>query len=119
MLEKIFKLEENNTSIKTELVAGFTTFITMAYIIFVNPQMMSMAGMDQGASFVGTCLAAAIACIFMGFYANWPIGLAPGMGLNAFFTYTVIGEMGYSWEIALGAVSVSYTHLTLPTILLV
>ena len=107
MLEKIFKLEENNTSIKTELVAGFTTFITMAYIIFVNPQMMAMAGMDQGASFVGTCLAAAIACILMGLYANWPIGLAPGMGLNAFFTYTVVGEMGYSWEIALGAVFIA------------
>ena len=70
MLEKIFKLEENNASVKTELVAGFTTFITMAYIIFVNPQMMSSAGMDQGASFVGTCLAAAIACILMGLYAN-------------------------------------------------
>ena len=75
MLEKIFKLKENNTSAKTELIAGFTTFITMAYIIFVNPQMMSMAGMDQGASFVGTCLAAAIACIFMGFYANWPVSI--------------------------------------------
>tara|TARA_B100001989_G_scaffold125182_1_gene88414 strand:- start:1244 stop:2449 length:1206 start_codon:yes stop_codon:yes gene_type:complete len=76
----------------------------MAYIIFVNPQMMSSTGMDLGASFVGTCVAAAIACIAMGFYSNWPIGLAPGMGLNAFFTYTVVGEMGYSWEIALGAV---------------
>ena len=107
MLEKIFRLKENNTSIKTELVAGFTTFITMAYIIFVNPQMMSSAGMDQGASFVGTCLAAAIACILMGLYANWPIGLAPGMGLNAFFTYTVVGEMGYTWEIALGAVFIA------------
>ena len=107
MLEKIFKLKENNTSVKTELIAGFTTFITMAYIIFVNPQMMSSAGMDQGASFVGTCLAAAIACILMGFYANWPIGLAPGMGLNAFFTYTVVGEMGYTWEIALGSVFIA------------
>ena len=76
----------------------------MAYIIFVNPQMMSSTGMDLGASFVGTCVAAAIACIAMGFYSNWPIGLAPGMGLNAFFTYTVVGEMGYTWEIALGAV---------------
>ena len=75
MLEKIFQLEKNNTTVKTELVAGFTTFITMAYIIFVNPQMMSSTGMDQGASFVGTCLAAAIACILMGIYANWPIGL--------------------------------------------
>src|SRR6056300_1297466 len=107
MLEKIFQLEKNNTTVKTELVAGFTTFITMAYIIFVNPQMMSSTGMDQGASFVGTCLAAAIACILMGIYANWPIGLAPGMGLNAFFTFTVVGEMGYTWEVALGAVFIA------------
>ena len=104
MLEKLFKLKESNTNIQTELLAGFTTFITMAYIIFVNPQMMSSTGMDLGASFVGTCVAAAIACIAMGFYSNWPIGLAPGMGLNAFFTYKVVGEMGYTWEIALGAV---------------
>ena len=104
MLEKLFKLKESNTNIQTELLAGFTTFITMAYIIFVNPQMMSSTGMDLGASFVGTCVAAAIACIAMGFYSNWPIGLAPGMGLNAFFTYTVVGEMGYTWEVALGAV---------------
>jgi AGZA family xanthine/uracil permease-like MFS transporter len=76
----------------------------MAYIIFVNPQMMASSGMDQGASFVGTCIAAAIACFAMGIYSNWPVGLAPGMGLNAFFTYTVVGEMGYSWEVALGAV---------------
>ena len=103
-LELIFKLNDNNTTIRRELLAGFTTFITMAYIIFVNPQMMAASGMDQGAIFVGTCLAAAVACFVMGFFANWPIGLAPGMGLNAFFTYTVVGEMGYSWEIALGAV---------------
>lgn len=103
-LERTFKLELNNTSIKQEFIAGFTTFITMAYIIFVNPQMMAASGMDLGASFVGTCIAAAIACFAMGFYSNWPVGLAPGMGLNAFFTYTVVGEMGYSWEIALGAV---------------
>ena len=103
-LEKTFQLELNNTSIKQEFLAGFTTFITMAYIIFVNPQMMASSGMDYGASFVGTCIAAAIACFAMGFYSNWPVGLAPGMGLNAFFTYTVVGEMGYSWEIALGAV---------------
>ena len=107
MLEKLFKLKESNTTIKTEIMAGFTTFITMAYIIFVNPQMMSSAGMDLGASFVGTCIAASIACVVMGCYANWPVGLAPGMGLNAFFTYTVIGEMGYSWEIALGAVFIA------------
>ena len=104
ILEKFFHLKSNGTSIKQELLAGFTTFITMAYIIFVNPQMMSASGMDYGASFVGTCLAAALACIVMGLYSNWPVALAPGMGLNAFFTYTVVGEMGYSWEIALGAV---------------
>ena len=103
-LEQIFKLQDNHTTIQKEFLAGFTTFITMAYIIFVNPQIMALSGMDQGAIFVGTCLAAAIACFVMGFFANWPIGLAPGMGLNAFFTYTVVGEMGYSWEVALGAV---------------
>ena len=103
-LENTFSLQLNRTSVKQEFLAGFTTFITMAYIIFVNPQMMAASGMDLGASFVGTCIAAAIACFAMGFYSNWPVGLAPGMGLNAFFTYTVVGEMGYSWEIALGAV---------------
>jgi AGZA family xanthine/uracil permease-like MFS transporter len=104
ILERIFKLSEHNTRISTELLAGLTTFITMAYIIFVNPQMMATAGMDYGASFTATCIAAALACFFMGFYSNWPVGLAPGMGLNAFFTYTVVGEMGYSWQVALGAV---------------
>ena len=103
-LEQIFKLQHNHTTIKKEFLAGFTTFITMAYIIFVNPQMMASSGMDQGAIFVGTCIAAAMACFVMGFFANWPVGLAPGMGLNAFFTYTVVGEMGYTWEVALGAV---------------
>ena len=106
-LDKFFKLSEHNTDINTELLAGFTTFITMAYIIFVNPQIMSLTGMDQGAIFVGTCLAAAIACFIMGFYSNWPVGLAPGMGLNAFFTFTVVGEMGYSWEVALGTVFIA------------
>ena len=105
LIEKIFKLKENNTNLKSEFLGGFTSFITMAYIIFVNPQIMSLSGMDQGAIFVGTCLAAALACILMGVFANWPVGLAPGMGLNAFFTFTVVGEMGYSWEVALGAVS--------------
>ena len=104
MLEKIFQLESNNTSIGKEVLAGVTTFVTMAYIIFVNPSMMADSGMDFGASFVGTCLAASLACIIMGFYSNWPVSLAPGMGLNAFFTYIVVGEMGYSWEVALGAV---------------
>lgn len=103
-LNNFFQLDLNNTDVKSEIIAGFTTFLTMAYIIFVNPQIMEASGMDKGAIFVGTCLAAAIACLIMGVFANWPIGLAPGMGLNAFFTYTVVGEMGYSWEIALGAV---------------
>ena len=106
-LSNFFKLAENNTDINSELMAGLTTFITMAYIIFVNPQLMASSGMDQGASFVGTCLAAALACLAMGIFANWPVGLAPGMGLNAFFTYTVVGEMGYSWQVALGAVMIA------------
>ena len=104
LVERFFKLEENKTNLKSEFLGGFTSFITMAYIIFVNPQMMAESGMDYGASFVGTCIAASLACFFMGVYANWPVGLAPGMGLNAFFTYTVVGGMGYPWEIALGAV---------------
>ena len=106
-LNSFFKLESHNTSIKTEIIAGITTFLTMAYIIFVNPQMMAKSGMDEGAIFVGTCLAAAIACFVMGIFANWPIGLAPGMGLNAFFTYTVVLEMNHPWEVALGAVFIA------------
>ena len=107
VLENFFSVSEHQTSIQKEILAGVTTFITMAYIIFVNPQMMAQAGMDYGAIFVGTCLAAAVACLLMGLFANWPVGLAPGMGLNAFFTYTVVGEMGYSWEVALGAVFIA------------
>ncbi|MEL4237184.1 NCS2 family permease [Shewanella xiamenensis] len=107
MLEKLFKLKQNQTSLKQEAIAGLTTFMTMAYIIFVNPMMLADAGMDHGAVFVATCLAAAVGCIVMGLMANYPIALAPGMGLNAFFTYTVVGEMGYSWETALGAVFLS------------
>lgn len=106
-LNGFFKLDFNNTSIKSEIIAGFTTFITMVYIIIVNPDIMSDSGMDQDAIFVGTCLAAAIACILMGLFANWPIGLAPGMGLNVFFTYTVVGQMGYEWPVALGAVFIA------------
>ena len=104
LLERLFKLNSHGTNPKKALIAGLTTFVTMAYIILVNPQIMSAAGMDPGASFVGTCIAAAFACFAMGLYANWPVGLAPGMGLNAFFTFTVVIEMGYSWEVALGAV---------------
>ncbi|MFQ6372220.1 NCS2 family permease [Shewanella sp. YIC-542] len=107
MLEKLFKLKEHHTTLKQEVIAGITTFLTMAYIIFVNPSMLASAGMDQGAVFVATCLAAAVGCLVMGLLANYPIALAPGMGLNAFFTYTVVGEMGYSWETALGAVFLS------------
>lgn len=107
MLERLFKLSQHHTTVKTEVTAGITTFLTMAYIIFVNPAMLADAGMDQGAVFVATCVAAAIGCFIMGFIANYPIALAPGMGLNAFFTYTVVLEMGYSWQIALGGVFIS------------
>ncbi len=113
MLEKIFKLSEHKTSLKTEVIAGFTTFLTMAYIIFVNPSMLSATGMDSGAVFVATCLAAAIGCFIMGFYANYPVALAPGMGLNAFFSYVVVLDMGYTWQIALGAVFLSGICFTL------
>ncbi len=107
MFEKLFKLTEHNTNVKREIVAGITTFLTMAYIIFVNPAMLADAGMDHGAVFVATCIAAAIGCFIMGFLANYPIALAPGMGLNAFFTYTVVLDMGYSWQVALGGVFIS------------
>ncbi|WP_445397752.1 NCS2 family permease [Zobellella sp. An-6] len=104
MLEKYFHLKELNTDVRREVVAGITTFLTMAYIIFVNPAILADAGMDRGAVFVATCLAAAIGCLIMGLLANYPIALAPGMGLNAFFTYTVVLTEGYSWQTALGAV---------------
>lgn len=104
MLERLFKLSENGTTVRTEVIAGLTTFLTMAYIIFVNPAILSDTGMDRGAVFVATCLAAAIGCFIMGFVANYPIAQAPGMGLNAFFTYAVVLGMGYSWQVALAAV---------------
>jgi AGZA family xanthine/uracil permease-like MFS transporter len=107
MLEKLFKLSEHNTSVRTELLAGVTTFLTMAYIIFVNPSILSQTGMDQGAVFVATCLAAAFGCFIMGLYANYPVAQAPGMGLNAFFTFGVVMGMGYTWQVALGAVFLS------------
>ena len=107
MLEKLFQLQQHNTTVKQEIIAGFTTFLTMAYIIFVNPAMLADAGMDHGAVFVATCIAAAIGCLVMGLLANYPIALAPGMGLNAFFTYTVVLDMGYTWQVALGGVFVS------------
>jgi AGZA family xanthine/uracil permease-like MFS transporter len=107
MLESLFKLREHGTSVRTEILAGVTTFLTMAYIIFVNPQILSTTGMDAGAVFVATCLAAAIGSLIMAFLANWPVGMAPGMGLNAFFAFTVVGAMGYTWQQALGAVFIS------------
>ncbi len=107
LIERLFKLSEHNTTVKTELMAGLTTFVTMSYIMFLNPIIMSKTGMPFDGLFLATCLGAAIATILMGMYANWPVGLAPGMGLNAFFTFSVVGSMGYSWEIALGAVFLS------------
>lgn len=107
MLEKLFKLTEHGTTVKIEIMAGMTTFLTMAYIIFVNPAILADAGMDKGAVFVATCLAAALGCFIMGFIANYPIALAPGMGLNAFFTYGVVLGMGHTWQAALGAVFLS------------
>lgn len=107
MLDRYFHVKELGSSIRTEVLAGLTTFLTLAYIIFVNPAILSTTGMDRDAVFVATCLAAAIGTLIMGLYANYPIALAPGMGLNAFFTYTVVGSMGYDWRVALGAVFVS------------
>ena len=106
-MSDFFKLQEHGTSVGREIMAGATTFAAMAYILVVNPQIMAIAGIDQGASFVATCLAAALSCLLMGLYANWPVGLAPGMGLNALFAYTIVGDMGYPWQTALGAVFIA------------
>lgn len=106
MLEKFFKLEENNTDVRTEILAGITTFMTMAYILAVNPSILAVAGMDQGAVFTATALASLIGTLLMAFLANYPFALAPGMGLNAYFAYTVVLGMGYKWEVALTAVFV-------------
>jgi AGZA family xanthine/uracil permease-like MFS transporter len=103
-MEKLFKLKEHNTSVKTEMLAGLTTFLTMAYILIVNPLILADAGMDFGAVFTATAIGAAVATIIMAFAANLPFALAPGMGLNAFFAYTVVLGMGYSWQFALTAV---------------
>ncbi|AZV93839.1 guanine permease [Bordetella sp. J329] len=107
MLEQLFKLREHGTDARTEIIAGITTFLTMSYIIFVNPDILSTTGMDRSAVFVATCLAAALGSVIMALVANWPVGMAPGMGLNAFFAFTVVGVMGYSWQQALGAVFIS------------
>ncbi len=107
MLERYFKLADHGTDIRTELLAGITTFLTMAYIIFVNPAILPETAMDQGAVFVAKCGAAIVGTLIMGLYANYPIALAPGMGLNAYFAYTVVLTLGYRWQVALGAVFVS------------
>jgi AGZA family xanthine/uracil permease-like MFS transporter len=107
MLERLFQLKAHNTNVRTEVLAGVTTFLAMAYILFVNPSILGSTGMDKGAVFVATCLAAAIGSTIMGLIANYPIALAPGMGLNAFFTYTVVLHMGHTWQVALGAVFIS------------
>lgn len=107
MLERYFQLSAHGTTARTELMAGITTFLTMAYIIFVNPDILSAAGMPREAVFVSTCLAAAIGSAIMGLYANYPIALAPAMGLNAYFAFTVVGGMHFPWQTALGAVFIS------------
>jgi AGZA family xanthine/uracil permease-like MFS transporter len=107
MLESFFKLSEHGTTVRKEVMAGLTTFLTMAYITFVNPAILSDTGMDFGAVFVATCLAAALGTAIMGLAANYPIALAPGMGLNAYFTYAVVLGMGFTWQVALGAVFIS------------
>ncbi len=104
MLEKLFKLKENNTTVKTEVVGGITTFMTMAYILAVNPTMLSAAGMDKTAVLIATALASFVGTLLMALLANYPFALAPGMGLNAYFAFTVCGAMGYSWQVALAAV---------------
>ncbi|NYT82530.1 NCS2 family permease [Alcaligenaceae bacterium] len=116
MLEKLFQLREHGTTPRSEIVAGITTFLTMSYIIFVNPEILSTTGMDKNAVFVATCLAAALGTFIMAFVANWPIGMAPGMGLNAFFAFTVVGGLGYTWQQALGAVFISGVIFILITV---
>lgn len=115
-MNKLFKLRENNTSLRTEIVAGVTTFFTMAYIIFVNPSILSQTGMDFNSVLVATCLSAAIGTLLMGLLSNYPFAQAPGMGLNAFFTYTVVLQMGYPWQQALGMVFISGILFLLLTI---
>lgn len=107
LLERLFKLSEHGTTVRTELLAGLTTFLAMCYIVIVNPLILSETGMDMGAVFVATCISAAIGCLIMGLLANYPIALAPGMGLNAYFTFAVVKGMGVPWQVALGAVFMS------------
>ena len=107
LLERLFGLARNGTNVRTEVIAGVTTFLTMAYIVFVNPAILANAGMDKGAVFVATCIAAAVSTLIMALYANYPIALAPGMGLNAFFAFTLVLTYKYTWQQALGFVFVS------------
>ncbi|MDO4878541.1 MAG: NCS2 family permease [Neisseria sp.] len=107
LLERLFKLRTHQTTVRTEIMAGITTFLTMCYIVIINPATLSQTGMDFGAVFVATCISAAIGCLVMGLAANYPIALAPGMGLNAYFTYAVVKGMGVPWQVALAAVFVS------------
>jgi AGZA family xanthine/uracil permease-like MFS transporter len=117
MLDSYFGLRDRGTSVRTEAVAGVTTFLTMAYILFVNPDILAAAGMDRGAVFVATCVAAAVGTLIMGLYANYPIALAPGMGLNAYFAYGVVLGMGHTWQVALGAVFLSGVLFVILTLL--
>ncbi len=107
MLNAYFQLSEHGTTIRTEVLAGISTFLTMAYIVFVNPDILSAAGMPRDSVFVATCLAAALGSLIMGLYANYPIAMAPGMGINAYFAFVVVGALGYTWQAALGAVFIS------------
>jgi adenine/guanine/hypoxanthine permease len=107
LLERYFQLAAHGTTMRIEVVAGLTTFLTMAYIMFVNPMILGDAGMDKGAVFVATCLGSALGTLIMALYANYPLALAPGMGLNAYFAYGVVRGMHYPWEVALGAVFLS------------
>jgi len=103
----MFDLEANGATVRTELIAGLTTYLTMVYIAFVNPAILAATGMDKGAVFVATCLAAAFGSALMGLYANYPVALAPGMGLNTYFAYSVVKGLGVPWQTALGAVFLS------------
>ncbi|HEQ3462872.1 adenine permease AdeP [Salmonella enterica] len=116
MLERVFKLREHGTTARTEVIAGFTTFLTMVYIVFVNPQILGVAGMDTSAVFVTTCLIAAFGSILMGLFANLPVALAPAMGLNAFFAFVVVQAMGLSWQVGMGAIFWGAVGLLLLTI---
>ncbi|EIX5522040.1 adenine permease AdeP [Salmonella enterica] len=116
MLERVFKLREHGTTARTEVIAGFTTFLTMVYIVFVNPQILGVAGMDTSAVFVTTCLIAAFGSILMGLFANLPVALAPAMGLNAFFAFVVVQAMGLPWQVGMGAIYWGAVGLLLLTI---